>query len=43
MENRKKTSKKINIEQVDKKISEKKSKITSYKKEEQQSINKEQN
>ena len=43
MENRKKTDKKINIEQVDKKISEKKSKITSYKKEEQQSINKEQN
>ena len=43
MEKGKKTSKKINIEQVDKKISEKKSKITSYKKEEQQSINKEQN
>lgn len=43
MEKGKKTNKKINIEQVDKKISEKKSKITSYKKEEQQSINKEQN
>lgn len=43
MEKGKKTNKRINIEQVDKKISEKKSKITSYKKEEQQSINKEQN